>query len=220
MADTAISALGAASALADADLLTAVQGGVNKKLTARQIARYIGDALHNEQFAATAQALTASATTYFNGSGVTIPTGERVAVNTWFRWRFHLTKTAAGTLANSILVKWGTTGTTADATLATLAIPAGTAVADDAEVEVVVGFRVITPAGAGTSVAVVVASMRFSHNLVTTGWVTTGSVVVPAPVASAGFNSDVNLSIMGLAITMAASYVATCPMMTVEGKNI
>lgn len=215
MADTAISALTASGALVDADEFAINHAGASQKGNLRKIGAYIGDALHNEQFATPAQALTAGATTYFTGSAVTIPTGERVKANTWFRWRFHLTKTAAGTLANSILVKWGTLGTTADATLITLALPAGTAVADDAEVEVVVGFRSI---GAGIA-AVVVASLRMGHNLAATGWATIPVVVPPAAV-SAGFNSDVNLSIIGLAITMAASYVATCPMMTVEGKNI
>jgi hypothetical protein len=100
MADTAISALAAAAALADPDLLTIVQGGINKRITARLLARYIGDALHNESFAA-AQSVPASATTYLTGSPITIPTGERVAVGTWVRWNYHLTKTAAGTLANS-----------------------------------------------------------------------------------------------------------------------
>lgn len=217
MADTAISGLGAAAALADGDLFETVQAAaptLNKKATARQIARYIGDALQSQQFAS--QSLTASATTYMTGSGITIPTGERVVAGTWFRWRFHLTKTAAGTASNSVLVKWGTLGTTSDATLLTFTIPAGTAVADDAEVEVVVGFRSV---GTGTA-AVVVGSMRFVHNLATTGWTTT-QAVVPAAAVSAGFDSGTSdLNKIGLAFTAGASMVATCPMMTVEGKVI
>jgi hypothetical protein len=217
MADTAISGLGAAAALADADLFEVVQGGVNKKATARQMGRYIGDALHNEQAATPAQALTASATTYLNNSAVTIPTTERVPANAWFRWNLHLTKTAAGTLANSILVKWGTLGTTGDATLLTFTLPAGTAIADDADIEIVVHFRSV---GTGTA-AVVVGRMRMVHNLVTTGWVTTGSAVVSPATVSAGFDSaTTDLEKIGLAITMAASYVATCPMLRVEGKNL
>jgi hypothetical protein len=213
MADTAISALPAASALSDADILTILQGGSNKRITARLLARYIGDALHNESFAA-AQSVPASATTYLTGSPITIPTGERVAVGTWVRWNYHLAKTAAGTLANSILIKWGTLGTTADATLLTLALPAGTAVADEAEVEVVVGFRSI---GAGTA-AVLTGRARLLHNLAATGWATIPDVVTAVAV-SAGFNSDVDLSKIGLAMTMAASYVVTASLMRVEGKN-
>jgi hypothetical protein len=218
MPDTAISGLGAAAALADADLCEVVQAAaptLNKKATLRQVARYIGDSLHNEQFATPAQAPAASATTYLNNSAITIPTGETVPANAWFRWNFHLTKTAAGTLANSILVKWGTAGTTADATLLTFTLPAGTAVADDADVEVIVGFRSV---GAGTA-AVVVGRMRMIHNLSATGWATIPCVVT-AGIVSAGFDSTVNLSKIGLAITLAASYVVTVPLLRVEAKNL
>lgn len=216
MADTATSGLTAAASISDADLLMIVQGGLNKKSTARLLARYIGDALHNEYFG-TAQSLTASATTYMSGSVITIPTTERVIAGAWFRWNFHLTKTAAGTAACSILVKWGTAGTTADATLLTLSLTAlGTGVADDADVEVIVGFRSI---GAGTA-AVVVGRLRLIHQLVTTGWTTNGSSLVTAVAVSSGFNSDVDLSKIGLAATMGASYVATMPSMRCEAKNI
>jgi hypothetical protein len=215
MADTALSALTAAASIADADLLEIVQAGLNKKLTARLLARYIGDSLHNEQFATPAQAPAASATTYLNNSAITIPTGETVPANAWFRWNFHLTKTAAGTLANSILVKWGTAGSTADATLLTFTLPAGTAVADEADVEVVVGFRSV---GAGTA-AVVVGRMRMIHNLSATGWATIPCVVTGG-IVSAGFDSTVNLSKIGLALTLAASYVVTVPLLRVEAKNL
>lgn len=215
MADTAISGYAAAAALSDSDLYEVVQGGVNKKATHRQAARYIGDALHNEQFATPAQSLPASTTTYLNGSAITIPTGEVVAVNTWFRWKFHLTKTALGTVANSILVKWGTLGTTADATIATITLPVGTAAADDADIEVIVGFRSV---GSGTS-AVIVAECRLIHNLSATGWATI-PCVVPAVVVSSGFDSTPNLSKIGLAMTIGASYVVTCPLLRAEAKNI
>lgn len=197
----------------------AEDGGTIKAPTGRQIAAYIGDALHNEQFATPAQSLPASATTYLNGSAITIPTGERVKVNTWFRWRFLITKTAAGTVAQSVLIKWGVNGTTADATIITLTLPVGTAVADQAEFDVIVGFQVITPAGAGTAVAIVVAYLRMVHNQSATGWATI-PVVVLAPVTSAGFNSDVNLSKIGLAFTAGASYVLTVPSLVGEAKNL
>lgn len=215
MADSAISGLPGATAVVDANELEINEAGTSKKVTARQFAAYIGDALHNEQFATPAQSLPASTTTYFNGSAITIPTGERVKINTWFRWKFVITKTAAGTLAQSVLVKFGTNGTTADATLATLTLPAGTGAADQGDFEVSVGFRAI---GAGTS-AVIVAGLRMVHNLQITGWAAIPCVVL-APVVSAGFNSEVNLSKIGIAFTAAASYVLTVPFLTCEAKNL
>lgn len=216
MADSAVSGLVAAASLSDADLLLISQGGVSKSLTARLLGRYVGDALHNEYFG-TAQSLTASSTTYLNGSPITIPTGETVPANAWFRWNFHLTKTAAGTAACSILIKFGTAGTTADATLLTLSLTAlGTAAADEADVEVIAGFRSV---GSGTS-AVLVGRLRMIHNLVTTGWSTGGSALVNAIAVSAGFNSTTNLSKIGLAATIGASYVATLTSMRCEAKNI
>jgi hypothetical protein len=51
-------------------------------------------------------------------------------------------------------------------------LPAGTAVADEAEVEVVAGFRSI---GAGTA-AVLTGRARLIHNLAATGWATDSRV--------------------------------------------
>lgn len=213
MADSKTSALTLDATITGTEELFVNDGGVSKKITTRGIAAYVGDALGNQYFG-TAQALTASATTYLSGSGITIPTGERVKNTSYFRWKFQMHKTAAGTVANSILVKWGTLGTNSDATLATLALPVGTAVADEAVFEVAAFFRSI---GAGTA-AVVVAEARMYHNLAATGWATISSVVVAA-VVSSGFNSDVNLSIIGLAMTLGASYVVTMTSMSAEGKN-
>jgi hypothetical protein len=215
MADTKISALGASVALVDTDEFPINHGGTTQKGNLRKIGAYVGDVLHAEQFATPAQSLPASATTYMTGSAITVPTGERVKLNTWFRWRFLITKTAAGTVAQSVLVKWGTAGTTADATLATLTLPVGTAVADQADFDVLVGFRSI---GAGTA-AVVVAALRMMHNLQITGWATIPTIVL-APVVSAGFNSDVDLSKMGLAFVAGASYVLTVPFCVAEAKNL
>lgn len=204
----------ATSPLAGDERLLASDSGADRVITPRQIAAYIGDALGNQYFG-TAQSLTASATTYLSGSGIQVPTGERVKNTTYARWKCQMHKTGAGTVANSLLVKWGTNGTTADATLATLAFPIGTAAADEAVFEVFAAFRSI---GAGTA-AVLVAEARMYHNLQITGWATIPSVVVAA-VVSSGFNSDVNLSTLGLAMTVGASYVITMTSMTAEAKNL
>lgn len=213
MADAAISALAASGALVDADEFAINHAGASQKGNLRKIGAYIGDALHNEQFATPAQSLPAAATTYMNGSAITIPTGERVKVGSWFRWKFQIVKTAAGTVAQSVLIKFGTLGTTADATIITLTLPIGTAAADQGDFEVVVGFQVVGAA------AIVVATLTMVHNLQITGWATIPCVVLAA-VTSAAFNSNVDLSKIGLAFTAGASYVLTVPLLTGEAKNV
>src|SRR4051812_32659555 len=214
MADLKISGATADTTITGTEEIGVNDGGVSKKITTRQIAAYTGDAIGNQYFG-TAQSVPASTTTYLSGSGCQVPTGERVKNTTYCRWKFQMHKTAAGTVANSILVKWGINGTTADATLCTLALPIGTAAIDEAIFEVSAFFRSI---GAGTS-AVVVAEARMYHNLQLTGWATIPTVVVAA-VVSAGFNSDVNNSILGLAFVAGASYVITMTTMTGEFKNL
>lgn len=197
-----------------AELLLASDGGLDRSITTRMLASYIGDSVQNQYFG-TAQAIGASTTAYLSGSDLTIPTGERVTNKTWARWKLQMHKTGAGTVACSFLVKWGTAGTTADATIATLTLPTQTGVIDEADFEIVVGFRSV---GAGTS-AVVVAELRMRHNLASTGWATIATVVLAA-VTSSGFNSDVNLSKLGLAFTTGASYSITMTSMTAEAKNV
>lgn len=214
MADIKISGATADATITGTEEIPMNDGGVSRKATIRQLMAYNGDALGNQYFG-TGQSVPASATTYLSNSGITIPTGEAVKAGAYFRWKFQMHKTAAGTVANSVLIKFGTAGTTADATLVTLALPIGTAAIDEGVFEVIAGFRSV---GAGTA-AVVLAEARMYHNLQITGWATIPSVVVAA-VASSGFNSTVNLSIIGLAFVMGASYVVTMTSMTGEGKNV
>lgn len=207
-----ISALPVAADLTGAEAFALVQGGATKQGSARQIAKYIGDAIQNQNFVA--QSPAAAATTYLTGSNLLIPTGERVKVGSYGRWRGTITKTAAGLAAKSFQIKWGTLGTTGDTTILTLALPVGTAVADEGDWEIVGGFTAI---GAGVA-AVFRATLRVNHRLITTGLINVQESVVSG--TSAGFNSDVDLSILGLAFVAGTAEAWTFTYLTAEGKNV
>lgn len=202
----------ATSPLGGSERLLASVSSVDKYVDVRQIAAYIGDAIQNQNF--NPQSPAANATTYLTGSNLAIPTGERVKVGTYGRWRGTIKKTAAGTAAKSILVKFGVNGTTADATILTLALPVGTAIADEGDWELVGGF---TAVGSGTT-AVFKGVLRVNHRLITTGLINVQESVVSG--TSAGFNSDVDVSILGLAFTAGVAEAWTFDYLTAEAKNV
>lgn len=186
-------------------------GGLDRYGTSRMLAKYIGSGIRNQQFAG--QSPAANTTTYLTGSNLNIPTTERVIAGSWARWRGVVVKTAAGTAAKSILVKWGTAATTGDATLMTFALPVGTAVIDDGDFELRVGFRSV---GAG-SAAVLYGWLKFWHVLATTGLINVQQSLVK--VTSAGFNSDVDVSKLGLAFTAGVAEAWTFQALTAELMN-
>lgn len=185
--------------------------GADRYGSARMIAKYLGSGIRNQQFAG--QSPAAAATTYLTGSNLNIPTSERVIAGTHARWRGSVVKTAAGTAAKSLLVKWGVNGTTADATVMTFALPVGTAVIDDGDFELRVGFRSV---GAG-SAAVLYGWLKFWHVLATTGLINVQQSLVK--VTSAGFNSDVDVSKLGLAFTAGVAEAWTFQAMIAELLN-
>lgn len=203
----------ATSPLDGTERLLGSDAGVDVVVLIRQVGAYVGGAIRNQQ--QVGQSPGAGATTYLTGSSLLIPAGERVKATTWARFKGFVTKTAAGTAASSILVKWGINGSTADATLSTLTIPAGTAVIDLGEFEILVGFKSI---GAGTA-AVLRSNLIFDHNLTTTGLTNLQHLAV-AGTDSSGFNSDVDASILGLAFTSGASVVWTFTHLTAELYNV
>jgi hypothetical protein len=190
--------------------LLASDTGVDVVVTVRQVAAYVGDALGNESVAA--QSPPAAATTYLIGSDILVPTTERVKVGTIFRWHGIVTKTAAGTLASSILVKCGINGSTADATLLTFALPAGTAVIDTGYLEINVTIRVIG------ATATLHGSLLFTHNLATTGLIIQNQSVEQA--TSGTFNSAVDVLRFGLAFTAGTSQAWTFQSLFGEAKNL
>lgn len=152
----------------------------------------------------------ATTRTYLTGSAITITAGQ-IIVGTVFRWRFAMTKTAAGSAASTIDIAFGVTGTTTDAAQVSFTKPAGTAAADEGWVEV---QAIVKTNGAS---GVVVGTFRMIHNLAATG-----HMVIPCAVVtttSSTFNTLLPTNI-GLCITTGASDAITVSQCSAEAVNL
>lgn len=219
MADTKISALAAAASALLTHEFPVNEGGVSKKLTLAQIRALVGAQVWVPNQAPTAsQSPAANATTYLTGSNIAIP-ASGLQLESRFRWTFPVTKTAAGTAAKSLLVKLGTTGTTADATILTFALPVGTAVADTGFCRLETVIR--GPLGAA---CVMQGYCDFVHNIgsvaatATTGLINVARLLLLA--TSAGFNSGTAGLICGLAFTAGVSEAWTIPQLNAESIGL
>jgi hypothetical protein len=154
-----------------------------------------------------------AADTYLVGSSCAIPNGLLQAKSK-YRCRFTVTKTAAGIATPIIIIRIGTLGTTGDAARCTLTFAAQTAVVDEGLFEVEVVFRTI---GSGTS-AVLQAVGRLTHRLSITGL----SVDVSGAKfsTSAGFDSTVANSIIGVSVNGGASAAWTIALVSSELVNL
>lgn len=141
-----------------------------------------------------------AADTYVTGSGV--PTKARLRVGSKYRLLLHVSKTAAGVAAPVLTLRVGTAGTVADTARLTFTWTAGTAVADEAVIEVWVTVRAV----GATAVLQGVAEMR--HRLVTTGFNSTASLV-PLTALSAAFDATSAATIIGASLNGGASAVWT-----------
>jgi hypothetical protein len=162
-------------------------------------------------FSIASQAPAAATRTYLAGSNLSVPT-NKLQVGTVLRWKFNMTKTAAGIAASTIDVAVGTAGTTADTARLSFTKPAGTAVIDEAWVDVICTVRSIGATG------VMVGEFVMVHNLAATG-----HAVIPVVVAnavSAGFDVTVSNLIVGLCLTTGAADVITIQMMQAEAFNL
>jgi hypothetical protein len=150
-------------------------------------------------FSVAAQVLTAATLTYLTGSKLKVPAGG-LKVGTKLRWRFSITKTAAGTATSAFSIVFGTAGTTADTARVTFTKPAGTAVADEGFVTIEATVRSVSATG------VVVGNFTLIHGLENTG-----HAIIPAVVlltTSAAFdNADEDLYVGVVATTGAADAV-------------
>lgn len=137
-----------------------------------------------------------STDTYLAGSNIALPTGL-IRPTTQMYWIFDVVKTAAGTGAPSVIIRFGTAGAIGDTARVTFTFSAQTAVVDRGTIEVWANFRTV---GSGTSgVLTGVAILR--HQLAVTGL----NTVQPAgyqmlAVTSSGFDSSVANSIIGLSV--------------------
>lgn len=151
--------------------------------------------------------------TYLTNSNTLIPaTGLRVG--TRYHMIMNVNKTAAGTATPIVNVRFGTAGTTADTARCTLTHTAQTSATDSGTFEVWVTFRTI---GSGTSAVIQCVSQR-RHGASVTGF---GNLVSEALTAtSAGFDSTVANSIIGVSINGGTSASWTVQLVQAELTNL
>jgi hypothetical protein len=208
--DTKISALPAASAVADANEIPINEAGTTKKITALQLLAYSGDSLQN---ASVADQVISATTAYVTNSNLPVPVGK-LRIKTVFRWRIIVTKTAAGTTAGcAVLVKLGTLGTTGDATILTFTFGTPTGVVDAAVIDVEVIIR-----GPLSASCIATGVARLTHNLDATGFSTLHTEV--KAVTSGTFDATTASLIAGLTITTTTSSAWTVTGITGEAKNL
>lgn len=154
-----------------------------------------------------------AADTYLTGSNLTVPTGLVMQVGTTFKWRFFMTKTAAGTAAPIWVVRVGTAGTTADSARLTFTqVALQTAAADTGYVEITAVLRNVGATG------VLAGGLHMAHVLAATGFSTLDHNVMQ--VTSAGFDTTVAGTIVGVSVNPGASGVWTHQVVQAEMLNI
>lgn len=170
-----------------------------------------GDSVINNNFSTTSQAITASTRTYITGSKLIVPVGK-LQVGTTFKWRFNITKTAAGIAASTYDIAVGTAGTTSDTARVSFTKPAGTAAIDEGLVEIIATVRSIGVSG------IMVGEFTLIHN-----GNTAGHAIVPCVVLntiSTGFDTTVANLLVGLCITSGASDAITIQLVTAQALNL
>ena len=210
MADTKISALTAATTVADANEFAINEAGTSKKVTGLLMKAYFGDSIGNQSTAS--QSPAAATLTYLTNSNLAVPVGK-LRIGTIFKWKLSLSKTGAGTAANAFHVRLGTAGTTADAAILTFTTGLGTAVIDNGQIEIMVTIR-----GPLSASCIAVGQFSFCHNLASTG-----HLVIPVScigVTSGVFNATTANLIAGLTVTSGASVAYTFLQVVGEAKNL
>lgn len=210
MADSKISALTAVTTPAGAQEIPVNDAGTNKKLTVAQVNAYCEPLV----VASTAsQGPGFAADTYVTGSGISVPV-TRIQAQTLYRCTIQVSKTAAGTATPAFTLRFGTAGTTADASIGSYTSTAQTAAVDDGMIEV---WGLFNSVGSGTS-AVVRSSFRLSHLNASTGFA--GRAITFGTALSAGFNSTTSGSIMGVSLNGGTSAAWTVNMVAAELINL
>ena len=148
------------------------------------------------------QAIAAATLTAITGSVMSVPPQGFQPGTTW-RWIIEGTSGAVGTAANSIFVKIGTTGTSADATVATFTTGVGDATA--APFKIVITFTVRTIGAAATAIAyaeVVSGLLGVAH-----GFIAQLTNILQGVMAT--FNSTTAQQFISVALTTGASKTLT-----------
>ena len=210
MADTKLSGLTAATAMADANEFEINEAGTSKKLTGTLIKAWAGNVLRKVSTAA--QSPSAGASTYLTDSNIAVPAGL-LRVGTVFTWKLAFSKTAAGTAARAHIVRIGTNGSTADAAILTFTSGTPSGAVDT-------GFQQINVTIRGPlSASCIAYGLSFgTHQLSTTGLFANETEVLG--VTSGTFDATTANLIVGLSVTMGASELLTYEQIIVEARNL
>ena len=147
-----------------------------------------------------AATLTAGSANIVSGSLIQLPTSD-LTVGSRFKFTMGLTKTGAGTNTWKADVKFGTAGTTSDATIATFTSGTNTGIADQALLTITV--NVLTTGSSAT--ANCLAFYSNSYGTATTGLGSLGAT----PGTTATFNSGATTPYFHIDITPGSSAVMT-----------
>jgi hypothetical protein len=151
--------------------------------------------------------------TYLAGSGIVIPP-DRLKAGTRYGLVFDAVKTAAGVAPPVLTLRFGASGSAADAALVQLSFPAQTAAADEGRFSLDVTFRSV---GSGTA-AVVQAVAGLVHTLAAGGLANS-----PGPVrraTSAGFNSTLANAVLGISLNAGAAAAWTVSLVQARLENL
>lgn len=159
----------------------------------------------------TADVVANAADTYLTGSNIAIPQ-HLLQAGATFRWRFVMTKSAAGIAAPTWNVRVGTAGSLADTSRLLFTGSAQTGVVDAGIVEIVAILRNTGAAG------VLAGGLVLTHNAAATGFSTLNTEVFQ--VTSSGFDTTVANLIVGVSVNPGASGVWTHQVITAELANM
>lgn len=183
----------------------------SKLLTTKDENGYIRT-VGQSNFSTIAQIVPAAIRTYIAGSQVAVPSGK-LQIGSCFRWRFNITKTAAGVAASTYDIAIGLTGTIADVARLSFVKPAGTATVDEGWVEISMVVR-----GPLSALGVCVGQFVLSHNLAATGHTILPGVAVNT--VSAPFDITPAGLIVGLCLTSGAADAITTQLVQTEAWNL
>lgn len=158
------------------------------------------------------QVINAAISALLVGSILSVP-ADKLRLGTVFRWKLTLSKTAAGTAANTFVVRLGTTGTISDAAILTFTLPVGTAAVDVGEIEIMVTIR-----GPLSASCIAQGLLTLIHNGNTIGLATIPCVV--QSVTSGVFNATTAALIASLSCATAASTVLTFQQVIARAENL
>lgn len=161
-------------------------------------------------FSTAAQTPAAGTRTYITGSAILA--NNQLQVGSSYRWRFNMTKTAAGIAASTFDIAIGTNGSTVDTARVSFTKPAGTAAIDEAWVEITCVIR-----GPISASGVAVGEFVMTHNGNTAGHATIPIVVLNT--VSGTFDMTPANAFVGICITSGASDAITIQMVQAEAWN-